>query len=140
MNAVENRIIVPESKALTAITLREGAEELLRPFLDEFVDIIPDLSEHRRTYDGRWVIGVQSSGGRGDPGYTRLDFELVVDADHHTVTVTVKSTTFNRDHPTQSMEVSDGENGMRWLGDFFETVFLLFAGRYFEAASNARSN
>ena len=40
MNAVENRIIVPESKALTAITLREGAEELLRPFLDEF-DLSP---------------------------------------------------------------------------------------------------
>mgnify|MGYP003573530153 CR=1 FL=1 len=140
MNAVENRNIVSESKALTAITLRESAEELLKPFIDEFLGIIPDLSERRRTYDGRWVIGVQSSGGRGDPGYTRLDFELVVDAANHTVTVTVKSTTFNRDHPTQSIEVSDGENGMRWLGDFFETVFLLFAGRYFEAASNARAN
>ena len=129
-----------ESKALLANTLRERAEELLRPFIDEFVVIIPVLSEHRRTYDGRWVIGVQSSGGRGDPGYTRLDFEIVVDPGNHTVTVTAKSTTFNRDHPTQSIEASDGENGMRWLGDFFETAFLLFAGRYFEAESQARSN
>jgi hypothetical protein len=60
-----------------------------------------------------------------------------VNAEEHEVAVTAKSTTHNKDHPLQTTRVTDDEAGMSALGDFFETAFLLFAGRYFEQAVKA---
>ncbi len=131
-----------ESRALLSISIRERIESILRPYLDEFREALTDLSLVRRTYGGAWVIGVRTTGGPGDLGYSRLEFELEIDTKKNAVRVTAKSTTFNRDHAVQSLKVEtagdeDAEGWMR-LEAFFERAFLLFAGRYWEAESAAR--
>ncbi len=134
MNDVQDKTAFP-SRALRAISIREQVEALLRPYLEEFVETIRELDMHQRTYGGAWLLGVRSTDRPGDASdYSRLEFEIAVDPDGDKVDVACKATTFGRDHETQHESVAVDEAGLRKLGDFFETAFLLFASRYYERA------
>ena len=130
-------------RVLAGFAHSERIEGLLVELLDELVDAIPRLHAWRGFSGGAWVIGARTcarSGARTGADearttradYSRIDFEIRIDADAAAAEVVCRSTIRSRDRRSEQVSLPLDENGLELLSAWFETMLLSFGQQYFE--------
>ena len=115
----------------------ERVEALLVERLEGLVEAIPRLKTWRGFSGGAWVIGARTVADearttRAD--YSRIDFEIRIDAEASRVEVICRSTLRSRDRRSEQVSLPLDESGLELLAAWFETMLLSFGQQYFEPA------
>ena len=115
----------------------ERVEALLVERIEGLVEAIPRLKPWRGFFGGAWVIGARTVADearttRAD--YSRIDFEIRIDAEANRVEVTCRSTLRSRDRRSEQVSLPLDESGNELLAAWFETMLLSFGQQYFEPA------
>ena len=114
--------------------LREAVETLVEDHARDLRELADDMRLRRAFRDGRWVVGVHAGGRMGTSGlFSRLDFELTVDALAGELRAETCATAHDRDLSGDGITVRwDDVGAVDVLASFIEASFLDFASRYFE--------
>lgn len=113
----------------------ERIESLLVERLEGLIEAIPRLRAWRGFSGGAWVIGARTAADearttRAD--YSRIDFQIRIDADASAAEVVCRSTLRSRDRRSEQVALPLDEGGLAHLAAWFETMLLSFAQQYFE--------
>jgi len=115
----------------------ERVEGVLVERLDGLVEAIPRLKTWRGFFGGAWMLGartVADEARRTRADYSRIDFEIRIDAEASRVEVICRSTIRSRDRRSEQVSLALDESGLELLAAWFETMLLSFGQQYFEPA------
>ena len=142
MNQTRNQPAVRADLASVDRVLRsfghsDRIQALLVERLDGLTAAIPRLHAWRGFSGGAWVIGARTASGearttRAD--YSRIDFEIRIDAEAARAEVVCRSTIRSRDRNSEQVALPLDESGLSHLAAWFETMLLSFGQQYFEPA------
>lgn len=151
-------------RVLASFGHSERIEALLVERLEGLIEAIPRLHAWRGFSGGAWVIGARTSsrisaradtrtdapagagaGADAPPvadeprttraDYSRIDFEIRIDAEAGRAEAVCRSTIRSRDRRTEQVAQPLDESGLAHLAAWFETMLLAFGQQYFEPAS-----
>ncbi|MHC5210968.1 MAG: hypothetical protein ACYTG2_09650 [Planctomycetota bacterium] len=134
LKELAGEVLSPE-RVLHSFALSEEVAAMISPRLDELVRSIPRLRPWRGFSEGAWVIGARTTADtrrttRAD--YSRVEFEIRLDADERTARLACRRTHRGRDERTERLAVMLDEPGRKRLVEWLEGMLLGFASCYFE--------
>jgi len=142
MNQIQERAdpradLATAERVLRSFEHSERVEALLVERLDGLVEAIPRLKTWRGFFGGAWMLGArtvveEARTTRAD--YSRIDFEIRIDAEASRVEVICRSTIRSRDRRSEQVSLALDESGLELLAAWFETMLLSFGQQYFEPA------
>ena len=116
----------------------ERVEGLLSERLDGLVEAIPRLKPWRGFSGGAWVIGARTVADEARTTrahFSRIDFEIRIDAEKGRAEVTCRSTIRSRDRRSEQVSLPLDASGLELLAAWFETMLLSFGQQYFEPSA-----
>ena len=142
MNQIQERAdpradLATAERVLRSFEHSERVEALLVERLDGLVEAIPRLKTWRGFFGGAWMLGartVADEARRTRADYSRIDFEIRIDADAARAEVVCRSTIRSRDRRSEQVSLALDESGLELLAAWFETMLLSFGQQYFEPA------
>ena len=119
------------SPVLQVLAVEEELEALIEARARDFQSVIPGFRLRKSLYGGAWVVGLHSlTGLKRREGFSRIEFEVQIEAGGAAARVRTRGTVRYRDMPGDELDIVLDEEGRQRLVEFIESAFYAFTDRY----------